>query len=803
MESPKGTETVSAGREGETPTLQTALMDDTRLPDWKSYGGAGNRSQDGDSETGESLLSSSSDDDEDSPYPEVRAAVRNHDQDLPCNTVRVWVIGSLLVILSTLMNTIFSLRQPAIYVGSMVTQIIAYPMGHGWAMVMPRKHFNTFGYRWTLNPGPFNHKEHALITCMASVAVNVSYATDILTALMSFWGQDFGIPFQLLLTLSTQSIGYGLAGVLRKYLVYPASMLWPENLVAVTVMNVMYEKEKKTHDSTSLGGNMSRYKWFTLVMAGSFVYYFIPGFLAQCMSVFAVATWIAPQNPVVNQLFGGVTGLSIIPITFDWTQIAGYIGSPLMPPWEAIANTMLGVGIFYVFLAIIFQYSGAWYGSYLPMSDANVYDNTGKTYNISRVVNPDFTLNETAYKEYSPIFMSTTFAISHGLQFATMAALLVYIYLEYGDSIWKQFKNMQTEKPDIHMKLMRKYPEAPTWWYLSMFAVMMVLGFYTSLAYPTHLTWWAFILAIVIASAFSLSVGIVQAITGNQMNLTVVTEFVYGYLQPGRPLALMLFKSYGQVTIAQTMAFVSALKFGHYLKVPPRMMFICQVVATTIACVIQVIVLNMTISSVPDICTIQQRDRFSCPNGRLIFSSKPYFFKDGFRPTPTNPPSPAASVIWGLIGPSRVFSPGQMYSGLLIFFIVGAITPIIIYYGSKRWPNSPFKWLMAPLIFGGASFIPPATPLNYFAWGIVGFIFQYWIKKRHFKWWTRLNFVTSGGLDLGLALSTLFIFFAFTLPGVEPPNWWGNNVVTTTMDFQGTAIRRHMPDGQIFGPSTW
>lgn len=162
-----------------------------------------------------------------------------------------------------------------------------------------------------------------------------------------------------------------------------------------------------------------------------------------------------------------------------------------------------------------------------------------------------------------------------------------------------------------------------------------------------------------------------------------------------------------------------------------------------------------------------------------------------------------ASVIWGLLGPARMFSPGQVYSGLFVFFILGAITPIVIYVLAKRWPRSPVRYLMAPLIFGGAGAIPPATPLNYLSWGIVGFVFQFWIKKRHFRWWTRLNFLTSSALDLGLALATLFIFFAFTLHGVDPPSWWGNNIVTATMDVQGTAIQAHVPDGERFGPENW
>jgi hypothetical protein len=150
-----------------------------------------------------------------------------------------------------------------------------------------------------------------------------------------------------------------------------------------------------------------------------------------------------------------------------------------------------------------------------------------------------------------------------------------------------------------------------------------------------------------------------------------------------------------------------------------------------------------------------------------------------------------------------VFSPGAIYSGLLFFFVIGAVTPIAIYFYVKKRPKSPARFLIAPLIFGGTGAMPPATPLNYLSWGFVGFVFQYWIKKRHFGWWSRLNFLTSSGLDLGLALASIFIFFAFTYNGIGPPKWWGNTVVDTTMDVQGTAVQAHVAPGQHFGPDHW
>lgn len=208
----------------------------------------------------------------------------------------------------------------------------------------------------------------------------------------------------------------------------------------------------------------------------------------QFLSVFAFATWIAPNNVIVNQLFGGTTGLSLLPITFDWTQISGFVGSPLIPPWFAIANTLIGVGIFYIIGASALHYSGTWSAKFLPMSDSITYDNTGASYNTSRILTPQFTLDLEAYKAYSPLFLSTTFAMSYGLSFAAIAALIVYTYLNHGKQIWQQFRNSTKEEPDIHMKLMSKYKEAPTWWYMSLFVLMIGLSLITVLAFPTNLS---------------------------------------------------------------------------------------------------------------------------------------------------------------------------------------------------------------------------------------------------------------------------------------------------------------------------
>ena len=85
-------------------------------------------------------------------------------------------------------------------------------------------------------------------------------------------------------------------------------------------------------------------------------------------------------------------------------------------------------------------------------------------------------------------------------------------------------------------------------------------------------------------------------------------------------------------------------------------------------------------------------------------------------------------------------------------------------------------------------------------WGIVGFFFNKWIRSRARGWWLNYNYILSAALDSGLAFGTIVIFFALQMTNKNPPSWWGNNVVETTLDAQKNAVRITLPKGQTFGP---
>jgi len=97
-----------------------------------------------------------------------------------------------------------------------------------------------------------------------------------------------------------------------------------------------------------------------------------------------------------------------------------------------------------------------------------------------------------------------------------------------------------------------------------------------------------------------------------------------------------------------------------------------------------------------------------------------------------------------------------------------------------------FNWLSSfPVLFNGTGYIPPASAVNYVPWAIVGFLFQYVIRRRHFSWWTKYNYVLSAALDSGVAIGVVLIFFCLQYPkngaiGLNTVQaWWGNTYVVS------------------------
>ncbi|WWC68406.1 OPT family small oligopeptide transporter [Kwoniella pini CBS 10737] len=716
---------------------------------------------------------------EDSPYPEVRASVSNiDDSEMPALTFRAWVLGLLFVIIGSGINTFFHFRTPAPYISPLIVQVVAYPVGKfaAWLLPITTWKFPKFlgGSEFTFNPGPFNIKEHTIIVMMANVAIGPAYALYAIVSSELFYKHKFGYGFDILLILSTQVTGFTMAGLCRRFVVWPASMIWPANLVVTTNLNTLHAEED------GFQGGMSRLRFLLICMAGAFAYYFFPGFLFTGLSYFSYACWIAPKHKVVNQLFGVSTGLGMGILTFDWTQVT-WIGSPLTTPWWAEVNIGLGFIFFFWILVPILYYTNVWEFAYLPVNVIQAADRFGSSYDIFNILTPDVTLNTTAYALYSPVYLSATFSMTFMLAFALATAILVHTALYHGPRIYRAVINVKSEADDIHMKLMKHYPEVPDWWFLALFGVTFTFAVVAIEVYHTELPVWGYLVAVILPFVYIIPSAFIYAMTAQQPAINLLAELIPGYMFQGQPIPGMLCKVFTVQTVTAGLSFIQDQKLGHYMKIPPRATFVAQLSATTIACFIQSGTKELMFAKIPDICAAGQKSLLTCAATKVFFTS---------------------SIIWGLIGPERLFSKGSLYHPQTYALIVGAVLPIPFWFWTRKYPKSIFRNFNLPVVFSGASYIPPASGINYASWLLTGFIFQFWIRRRQFAWWSKYNYVLSAALDVGTALSAIAIFLFLDLTGASV-NWWGNTVYQKTADWDGAGAAYFDAPVTGFGSDTW
>ncbi|EJT68177.1 sexual differentiation process protein isp4 [Gaeumannomyces tritici R3-111a-1] len=853
-----GASSVLGGLQGRFGVTEGALPSDTKL-------GADSSDDDDDEsvplEPGDGAGEYDDDDldpPDNSPYAQVRASVAPVDNtSLSINTPRMWFLSTLFSMLGSSTNLFFSLRYPSVSITPVIALLLVHPLGLTWDYLLKRKGDPSEEFvdgsrvasdspasprearlpqsrarrlRLWLAQGRWNEKEHSCVYVSSNVSFGFAFATDVIVEQTKFYKQDVSITYQLLLTLSTQILGYTFAGLTRRFLVRPSGMIWPSTLMSAAMFTTLHKEENKPAN----GWTISRWNFFYLVFTCAFLFYFLPGLLFPALSYFNVITWFAPKNVVVANLFGVVSGLGLFPLTFDWAQVA-YIGSPLLTPFWAAMNVVGGLVAVMWIIAPIAYYSNWLYSSYMPILSASVFDNTGKIYDVSRILTPDFVFDADAYKNYSRVFLPITYVLSYGVQFAGLAALLTHTACWHGRDIWTQWtKSLQEarheskapvvyqplagapaadgaanagardgpgvrirreasigssagfenllSREDVHNRLMRRYKDAPMAWYLITFISMTAIGIFVVEYYPIHLPWYGLLLALGICSVLFIPIGIIMAVTNQHSSIYLICQLVCGALFPGRPVANMVFVTYGYISSAQGIKFAADLKLGHYMKIPPRILFMVQMVATMVSSLTQIAVLNWMFANIPGICTPEALNGFTCPIARVHFNG---------------------SILWGVVGPREFFGVGATYRPLVWCFLLGAVAPVPLWYWSRGRKDSIVRKINLPVLLGSLSWIPPATGLNFSVWAVVCFFFNYLLKNRATAWWAKYSMTLSAALDSALASGIVVVFFTFIYPGVmDGFKWWGTEVYKQGCDWQACSYMT-VPQGGRFGPDTW
>ncbi|KAG7663268.1 uncharacterized protein J8A68_003182 [[Candida] subhashii] len=724
-----------------------------------------------------------------SPYPEVRSVCDPYDDpSVPVETVRVYIIGIFWTAVGSVINMFFNNRQPSITLSVAVVQILLYPSGLLMEYILPKWDFKVFGQTISLNPGPYTFKEQMLATIFVAVSGGAaSYATYniVVHKMPMFYNNqwvDFG--YQTLLILATNFLGFGLAGIMRKFAVYPVKSLWPSILPNIAMNRALMSPELKQNIN---GWVVSRYRFFFIAFAGSFAYFWVVNYFFQALSIFNWITWISPQNLHLAVMTGTLGGLGLNPVaTFDW-NIISYL-SPLILPFYTQAATMIGMAIGFVTILGVWYTNYKW-TAYLPINSNALFTNTGETYMVTSIVNERSLFDQEKYESYGPPFNSAASLVVYGAFFALYPFHIVYEctvnHKQMKDamkSLGKTLKNFRRSTfeghNDPHTQMMKVYPEVPEWAFLVILVVSIVFAILCVKLYPAETPVWGIFFAIGINFIFLIPITTIYARSGFSFGLNIIVELLVGYMIPNNGLALNFIKALGYNIDAQAQNFVNDLKLGHYTKIPPRALFRCQLVSVFIASFVQLAVLNFQIENVAGFCEPDNHQKFTCPGARSFYS---------------------ASIMFGVIGPKKLFT--GLYPILQWCFLIGFLLAFPCVAIKKYGPRKFVKFFEPSIVIGGMLYYAPYN-LSYFIGGFyASFAFMHYIKKRYEAWWQKYNYILTCGLSAGVAFSSIIIFFAVFYTEREL-NWWGNLVSFAGIDARITGrlnATEVAPEG-YFGP---
>ncbi|KAK3193888.1 hypothetical protein Dsin_025198 [Dipteronia sinensis] len=621
---------------------------------------------------------------DESPIEQVRLTVPiTDDPTLPTLTFRTWVLGPLICAILAFAFQFSIYRQNLFTIPNICVQILIAILGKSMAGTLPSKLVKVPGTSWSfsMNPGPFNIKEHVLLSILATTGSDGAFNIATLAVRKLYYHKYVNFWPGLLMIMTTQLLGYGFAGIFMKFLVYNPYMWYPFILLDVSFYRALHEVEVRPKRG------ITKLQFFVVVSVASFAYAMIPGYFFPSIGALSVVCLLW-KNSVIAQLIGsGRNGFGIASFSFDWNVISGFLSNPLAFPFSTIVNTAIGF------------------------------------------------------------------------------ILMVYIICPIAD-VWQQFKRAYGNSnnstfEDVHNRLMKKYNPIPQWWFYAIMVSTIGLLIYSCEGFGKQfqLPYWGILLSCLLVMIFILPLGVLSATTGQDITLSVASELLIGYIYPGKPIANMVFRDLCLSTNYHALSFISDFKLAHYMKIPPKSMFVAQTTGTIISTLASFATSWWLISTVENICEQEKLPKgspWTCPQMTAAYDF---------------------SVIWGVIGPKRMFFPDGMYSKLYYFFLIGAITPLLIWVLSKLFPEKGWiKSINIPIIMAGASALLAAGTVSYWSWIFVGIVFNWIVYRKYKDWWGRYNYLLAYGLDLGVAFQVLSTSMTLQMSGVYGVNWWGLDV---------------------------
>lgn len=714
--------------------------------------------------------------------------------------------GVGLSVFGGVLQEIMYFKPQVVYVSVMFLTVLAQALGTALSQLIPRK--GAIGR--FLNPFPWNRKEHTAAVLMASAASVSALSTEALSVQELWYGGYPSTAAGVFITLSSQLIGYGAAGMMRSVLLYPTKMLYPANLPITTVMETLHKPKAET---------AKRFKVFWIIFVAIFCWEWFPEYIFPILSAVSIFCLADQNNAVFTNLFGGSQGnegMGFLNICFDWNYIAGF-GSPLWMPLQTLTNSFIGY-LGGIILSMGLYYSNIWRGMDFPFMSQLLYDGSSNStnyvpYNETLIMNSDFTIDTDAVDKVGVPYLTATYVNYLITTNASLTATLVHMLLWNYDDVSKAWSwitldklksllkpstyffwkstgaRTEAEKEairndptiDPHYRLMVDYDEVPSSWYFVVFVISIIVGIVCLYVMKSTLPWWGFIIGTLLLIVLIIFFGAQSAITGFTVNMQPVMQMLAGYMFPGKPLgtylnfnptsktnlstnlsfcpiANMYFTTYTYNGLSQGILLLRDLKLAQQNKLSPRATFTTQMIGCVIGALLNYV---MMISIVKN-----QAPLLKSAEGSNVWS--------GAQVQQFN----TLAIAWAIA--PKMFSIGARYQWVTAAYLVGFLAPLPFYIMHKFvfprqriWSylnTSIILWYLGELFVG-----LNASITSYYILGAFG---QFYLRRYRPQWFVKWNYLVSAALDGGtqvMIFIATFAVFGGSGKAVSFPEWAGNH----------------------------
>ncbi|CAG8956487.1 hypothetical protein HYFRA_00003873 [Hymenoscyphus fraxineus] len=476
-------------------------------------------------------------------------------------------------------------------------------------------------------------------------------------------------------------LGYGYAAIARQTLIHDPQYSWYQALC----QTALFETQKRQRQSPS---PVSRRQMtiFFLVLGGVTHWQFLPEFVFPFLQSLFILCLIAPQNKTLNFIGGGLGGMGLLNFSLDWSNISafGKAGSLFSTPWWTQLIVYLGfVANCWIMLPLA-KWGGIGGWSKHLMSN-RLYTVNGTSYPVDQIITSQ-SLNETAYAELCLLYMSTQLRWGMFFDFASYSSAMVWMAI-FGypaiKSAWLKFKDRSSngrrkpvseQYPDQLNVLMRNYKEVPLSWFMGLIRSAFLIIMTVVAKTDLYIPWWTVLVAMGTGAVVVVPLSWLYSMSNFQLLLYgLMVNSVNGYKHP-----IML----------------QDQKIGHY------------------------IIVRWVLKS-----------KFDYISGKLVDPAQQW----------TGQSLRSALTVgsqYVLLGPIRLFK-GDLYKVIPYGFLLGAVTPVILYTLHRFFPRAKFNLWNSTIFYctlstwwGNMTSGPTSSIIG-------GFVVMYWAYRKHYELWAR------------------------------------------------------------------